>query len=326
MAKIGMMSFAHMHANSYAACLNTLPDVEFVGIWDDDTERGVENAETYKTTFFESVDDFLAQDMNGVIVCSENVKHRQMVEQAAAAGKWILCEKPLAPNREDCLAMIDVCKKADVGLGTAFPCRYAPSIIAVKQELDDGVYGEIYAASCTNNGSYPGGWFGDPELSGGGATMDHTVHVADLMRWMLGKEFKSVYCENGSLIKEACKIDDVASMHMEMDGGTNVSHIASWNRAESYPTWGDVTIELIGEKGVVFIDAFNQKIDVYNDNTMRAAWEYWGGDMDMGLVKDFAEACDEKRDPAITGEDGLKAVEVTVAAEQSAKGHKTVKV
>ncbi|MFO7974126.1 MAG: Gfo/Idh/MocA family oxidoreductase [Candidatus Hydrogenedentota bacterium] len=324
MAKIGMMSFAHIHALSYAACLNELPEAELTAIWDDDLKRSKAQAKAFDTTFVEKMDDFLALDVDGVIVTSENVKHRAMVEQAAAAGKWVLCEKPLAPTVEDCRAMLEACKKAGVGLGTAFPCRYIPSVMAVKEELDKDVYGEIYAASCTNNGQFPGGWFAQRELAGGGATMDHTVHVADLLRWMLGKDFTKVYCENGHLLRPEIDVDDVGSLHMEMEGSVIVSHIASWNRAATFPTWGDVTLELIGEKGVVSVDAFNQKLHVYDDANRKVVWDYWGGNPDLALVKDFVTAVDEKREPSITGEDGLKAVEVTVAAYESAEKHEMV--
>lgn len=326
MAKIGVMSFAHMHALSYAACLKELPEAELTAVWDDEPARGKEQAAALDTGFVENLDDFLGLDIDGVIVTSENVKHREMVEKAAAAGKWILCEKPLAPAVEDCRAMIDACRKAGVGLGTAFPCRYIPSVMTVKDELDKGVYGEIYAVSCTNNGKFPGGWFAQEELAGGGATMDHTVHVADLLRWMLNREFTKVYCENGHLLRPGIDVDDVGSLHMEMEGGVIVSHIASWNRAASFPAWGDVTMELIGDKGVISVDAFNQKIHVYDDANMKAAWNYWGGNPDKGLVKGFVAAVDEKREPAITGIDGMKAVEVTVAAYESAKTHKMVAV
>lgn len=65
----------------------------------------------------------------------------------------------------------------------------------VKQALEQGQTGEVLAIKGTNHGRMPGGWFTDPDLAGGGAVLDHTVHVADLIRWLLGKEFTSVYAE-----------------------------------------------------------------------------------------------------------------------------------
>jgi predicted dehydrogenase len=250
-----------------------------------------------------------------------------MVEAAAAAGLWILCEKPLAPNVKDAKAMVKVCDKAGVGLGTAFPCRYALPVMAAKDLLDSGAYGEIYSVACTNHGQSPGGWFADEALSGGGATMDHTVHVADLLRWMLGKEFTQVYCELGNqLHKKTLKTDDLGSLHLEMEGGVQVSHIASWSRPKSYPTWGDVTMEFICEKGVLNVDAFNQKVTLYDDKALRAVWAPWGDNPDLGLILDFVSAVREKRKPTITGEDGLRATEVTAAAYKAFKTKKTVAI
>ena len=74
------------------------------------------------------------------------------------------------------------------------------------------------------------------------------------------------------------------------------------------------------------IDAFNQKINLYNDDAMKAQWVGWGDNSDLGLEQDFADSIRERRDPAASGLDGLKAVEVTVAAYKSAKSKQRVAV
>jgi predicted dehydrogenase len=322
--KLGIMSFAHMHALSYAACVNDLADVELTAVWDDDAKRGKAMAKQYKTKFEPKLEKFLALDTQGVIICSENIKHRPMAEAAAKAGKWILCEKPLATTVKDAKAMVDFCEKAKVGLGTAFPCRYATTLIDVKNRIKSGEIGTIYAANCTNNGSYPGGWFADPKFSGGGATMDHIVHVADVLRWMTGKEFTKVYAEIGRQVHPGIKTDDMGLVHMEMEGGIKVAHIASWNRAKSFPTWGDVTMEIVGEKGVIWVDAFGQKIDVYSDKAMKGQWVGFGANSDHGLVSDFVASIRDRREPNVSGIDGLRAVEVTVAAYEASKSGNVV--
>ena len=324
--KLGIMSFAHMHAESYAASINALPQTELVAIWDDDPKRGRKAARRHETKFVEKLSKFLEKDIDGVIICSENVKHRKMTEAAAKAGKWVLCEKPLATTPADAKAMIKACAKANVGLGTAFPCRFAQSLIEAKNQIASGALGEIYAMTCTNNGSYPGGWFAQNKWAGGGATFDHTVHVADVLRWFTGKEFTKVFAEIGKQIHKDIKTDDMGVLHLEMEGELKVSHIASWNRSKSFPTWGDVTMQIVAEKGVLDIDAFNQKIDVYSDAAMKTEWAGWGGNADMGLVADFADAIANKRPCTATGEDGLRALEVTIAAYTSAEKNKTVPV
>ncbi len=182
MARIGIMSFAHMHGYAYGACLGELPNAELVAVWDDDAKRGRAASRQYGAVFHNALDAFLASDIEGVIVCSENVKHRSLVEAAARAGKWILCEKPIATTLEDAQSMIAACEQAGVGLGIAFPCRFVTPIVEARTRLKQNVIGKLLAAACTNNGQYPGGWFADPALSGGGAVMDHNVHVADALR------------------------------------------------------------------------------------------------------------------------------------------------
>ncbi|MDK1021944.1 MAG: Gfo/Idh/MocA family oxidoreductase [Candidatus Hydrogenedentes bacterium] len=326
MAKIGIMSCAHMHAYAYAGCVKALPDAELVAIWDDDSKRGRAAAREFGTKFIADLQKFLSSGVDAVIVCSENSKHRPMVEAAAKAGKWVLCEKPLATTVADAKAMIRACSAAGVGLGTAFPCRFITPVIEARNRLKSGEIGRLHAAACTNNGSFPGGWFADPKLSGGGAVMDHTVHVVDALRWMTGKEFTRVYCDCGTLLHEGLKTDDVGSLHLEMEDGVIVSHVASWNRAESFPTWGDVTFELVGSKGVLSVDGFNQKIDVYSDRVRKTEWAFWGDDANLAMVKDFVDAVDAQRPPSVTGEDGLRALEVTLAAYRSAKSGKMVAV
>lgn len=315
-----------MHAYSYAECLTQLPEAELTAVWDAVPSMGREAAAKFNTKYIVDLDEMLASDIEGVIITSENSNHRDHVERAAKAGKWILCEKPLAPKVADAKAMVAACKKAKVGLGTAFPVRYAPSVMDAQARIASGAMGKVYAASCTNNGSYPGGWFVDPELAGGGATMDHTVHVVDVLRWILNTEFTKVYCKNGTVLHDDLAVDDLGSLHLETKDGIIVSHIASWNRPKSFPTWGDVTLELVCEHGVIWVDAFNQKIDVYSDAASKAEWVGWGSNPDKGLVKDFVDAVAARREPTVTGIDGLRAVEVAEAAYKSVRTGRMVNV
>src|SRR5690625_3093371 len=190
--KVGIMSFAHMHAYSYAEGLKKLPQVEFVGIFDDDLERGREVSETFETTHYADQAEFLEQEMDAVIICSENNRHKEMVLNAAKAKKHILCEKPIATTIEDAKEMIQVCDEEDVILQIAYPVRFSSPMRELKEMIDRGELGEVVACRTTNRGQNPGGWFIDEEQSGGGAVLDHTVHMVDIMRWYLGEEVTEV--------------------------------------------------------------------------------------------------------------------------------------
>ncbi len=320
--KVGIISFAHMHAYSYADGLKQL-NVEIAGISDEDEERGKEVAEQYQSTYFANYEDLLNTDMDAVIVTSENIHHITHVTAAAKAGKHILCEKPLATTLEDAQQMIDICKENNVILQTAFPVRFNSSVRRAKEMVESGNLGRVLAMKGKNRGKNPGGWFLDRELSGGGAVLDHTVHVVDIMRWIMCAEVTEVYAEIDNSVKNG-PIDDCGIVTMEFDNGVFASLDCSWSRNETYPIWADVKIEFIGSEGTLTVDAFAQKIDVYDTDGLK--WDFYGDDMDQQLVADFVQTVLDHEEPSITGEDGLRAIEVALAAYESAEKKRPVKL
>ncbi|HHT69244.1 MAG TPA: Gfo/Idh/MocA family oxidoreductase, partial [Firmicutes bacterium] len=274
------------------------------------------------TEFFADPRELLEQ-VDAVIICSENSRHREFTELAASYGRHVLCEKPIATSMEDGQAMIEACQKAGAKLQIAFPVRFATPVMRVKEMLDQGQIGDVLAISGTNHGQMPGGWFVDPVLAGGGAVMDHTVHVVDLIRWFLGKEFVSVYAEADSMLWDV-DIDDCGMLSMEMEGGVIVTQDPSWSRPRTNPTWGDVTLRIVGTKGVINLDAFAQNFVVYDDVKNKVSERSFAEDMDFGLIEDFIHMIIEDREPSISGYDGLKAMEVALAAYESARRKKPV--
>jgi predicted dehydrogenase len=318
--KVGLMSFAHGHAYSYIDSLRTIPGVTIGGIYDDDEARGLLAVQQKATTFFATAEALLAQGLDAVIICAENAKHRAMVELAAGHVQAILCEKPIATSLADAQAMIDVCAKTDTKLQIAFPVRFSPPIQWLKDTLNNGELGRVYAVQTTNHGSMPGGWFIDKALSGGGAVIDHTVHVIDLLRWFWGTEVTEVYAEIGTnLIHPNLGIDDVGLLSFKLANGVYGTLDTSWSRPGSYTTWGDVKIEVTAENGIVLVDAFKQHLTVSSNQAGKTRWNTWGSNMDLGLVNDFVSMICEQRTPSITGEDGLRALEVALAAYRSAE-------
>ena len=320
--KIGMISFAHMHALSYANALQTL-GVGIAGIYDD-AARAKEMAENFGTQVFSSLDELFAANLEGVIICSENSNHREHVLAAAGKVPNILCEKPIATTVEAAQAMISACEQAGSKLQIAFPVRFAPPVQKLKAVLDEGTLGRLISAKCTNHGKMPGGWFIDREKAGGGAVMDHTVHVIDVLRWALDTEVTEVYAEVGHGLLHETDIDDAGMLSFRLENGVYGTLDTSWSRPDTYPTWGDVTIEILGERGIATVDAFDQKLTLTSAPAQKTEWIPWGSDADLGLVKDFVEMIETGREPSITGQDGLKALEVALAAYRSAEETKPI--
>ncbi|OFX13967.1 MAG: dehydrogenase [Armatimonadetes bacterium RBG_16_58_9] len=323
--KIGMMSFAHMHAFSYAHCLKELPNVEFVGIADEDVSRARKTAKQFGVRAFADYDQMLSSDIDAVIVCSENISHRRHVVLAAQSEKHVMCEKPLATSVEDAEAIVEVCKRSNVKLQTALPCRFHPAFAELKSSVGRGDVGEVLAIKATNRGMCPWGWFVDTSLSGGGAVMDHTAHALDLMRDLIGAEAVNVYAEidNRMFGKD---FDDTGTVTVGFSNGVFSTIDCSWSRPKSFPTWGDVTLEVTGTGGTARMDMFAQKTDMVSDKDGRLTYQYWGDDVVLALVASFVDSIANNTKGIVTGEDGAKAVEVVAAAYESARTGKSVEL
>ncbi|CAM3900103.1 Gfo/Idh/MocA family protein [Lederbergia lenta] len=323
--KIGMISFAHMHAHSYAEGLNKHTDVELAYIWDDNAARGQEMAEKYNCVFIADLDKLLETDIEAVVICSENVNHKEQVIKAAKAKKHILCEKPLATEIKDAEAMIQTCEDEGVILQVAYPVRFAPVMEKVKETIQSGAIGEVLAINATNHGLMPGGWFIEKELSGGGSATDHIVHIMDVIRWIFKDEVKSVYAELDTRFYDI-DVEDCGMVTLELESGMIVSIDPSWSRPKTYPTWGNVVMHFVGTKGNLSVDAFKQHSLYYNDSEEKIQELPWSEDMDEGLINDFIHCVKVNGNPSITGTDGLRTLEVVKAAYQSNELKKAVKL
>ena len=325
--RMGMLSFAHQHAVGYTQNLQRLPGVEVVGLWNEDAAKGQEYAQRFGIDFYADPDALLEQGLDGVVICSANAHHRRDVELAAGRVRGILCEKPISTNMADGQAIIDRCRDTNTQLQIAFPVRFHPVFAQLKALLDRGELGRILAVECTNHGSMPGGWFVQKELSGGGAVIDHTVHVIDLLRWFWGAEVTEVYAEIGdSLLHPGLGIDDAGMLSFALSNGVYGTLDTSWSRPPSYPTWGDVKIEVVGELGVAYADMSRQHVRISSNSAGKTQWAPWGGDMDYGLVRDFVGMLRGEHGPSITGADGLAALQVALGAYAAAEQKKVIQL
>jgi predicted dehydrogenase len=321
--KVGIMSFAHHHGEAYIQNLLAIPQIELLGVADDESSRGQRIAAENGTRYFPTYEGLIEAGPDGVIICSENNKHRPLVELAAAGGSNILCEKPIATTVEDAQAIVDACNRAGVLLMTAFPMRFSTPLVEVKNWIDAGELGEIYCFNATNQGALPKvhrEWFADKELAGGGALMDHTVHLLDIMRWYLESEVSEVYAQINHIF-HADEVD-VETGGLELitfENGTFASIDSSWSRPPYWPSWGGLAFEMITERGAVLVDAFRQNLTIYRQDWQRAGWTYWGSDANQAMVNEFIAAIQDNRQPFVSGYDGLKAVEVVEAAYLSAE-------
>ncbi|WP_405718364.1 Gfo/Idh/MocA family oxidoreductase [Streptomyces sp. NBC_01537] len=322
--RVAVLSFAHVHAATYVELLRGRDGIDLVTADPDAPpgapDRGRALAERLGAAYAGTWDEVFALRPDAVIVTSENARHRHLVERAAAAGAHVLCEKPLATTEADALAMIDACARAGVGLMTAYPVRFSPAFTALRGALADGSLGALVSVHGTNNGSNPARsrpWFADPELAGGGAVMDHTVHLADLMDVLLdGEQAAEVYAQANSVLDDA-EVETAGLVTVRYPGGAVAAVDCSWSHPRDHPTWGGLTLTCVGERAVVEFDAFPRLLGGFDSTAARARWEPGGTDLDAAMLEEFLDAARTGRRPRPDGEAGLRSLRIVLAAYDS---------
>ncbi len=318
--RVGFLSVAHMHAWGYAPAFRHHPQAELVGLWDDDPDRAAKFAGHFGLQVFDQPEALVAS-VDAVVITSENTSHAKWITLAAQQGKPVLCEKPLCTTSEEAAQI----EGAGAKLMTAFPCRYSPAFLRLKERVDGGDLGAIHAVCATNRGTCPWGWFVEPSKSGGGAMIDHVVHVADLLRVLLKEEVVHVQAQIGNRMYGK-DWEDTAMLTLEFSSGIFATLDSSWSRHSSYKTWGDVTMNVVGEQGVIEMDMFGQSLDVWHDGPKAHTLAGFGSDIDAGLVNDFITCILNDSPPPITAFDGLQASRVAMAGYESVRTGQAVEL
>ncbi len=324
--RVGIISFAHTHALGYASILRDRADVECVVTDPGHVDRpagesgGRELAESIGVGYADTLEELLAWRPEAVIVCSENVRHVDDVELAAAAGAHILCEKPLATTREDASRIVDACERAGVLLMTAFPVRFTAQYGELRHRVRSGAMGEILSISGANNGKLPveRAWFADPALAGGGAVADHTVHIADLVFGLFpDAEATEVFAVANHLLKPAREAETAGLVSIRYSNGITAVIDCSWSVPDHYPTWGGLTLRVIAEDGIAELAPFAERVDGFTELDRSPLWLPYGQDLDAAMLDEFLGAVSEGRQPTPSGRDGQRALEVVLAAYES---------
>ncbi len=333
--KIAVLSFAHLHAMSYLHALSSRPDIELVATDPDHDQRpagesgGPQLAAQLGVRYLAGYDDVWAWGPDAVIICSENSGHRRLAEEAAAHGAHILCEKPLATSVADAEAMVAACEQAGVQLMIAHPVRFSTAFAELKAAYDAGAVGTVSTVLGTNNGRLPAdvrSWFVDPELAGGGSITDHTVHVADLLDSLFdGSPARSVYATSNRILHgDEVQVETGGLVSIEYANGTIATIDCSWSKPDSYPTWGGLTLQLIGDRGVADMDAFNTRVDGHSEQLKNGLWFPYGVDADEAMIAEFLNAVSGGRAPQPDARSGLRTVRIVQAAYESVRTGRTV--
>ncbi|WP_152354535.1 Gfo/Idh/MocA family protein [Brachybacterium subflavum] len=320
--RIALLSCAHTHAAGYAALLDAREDVDLV-VSDPDGFGDVRVSDRSRIVgSHEEALDAWGGGTTGpdaVVVTSANAHHRDLVLEAARRGAHVLCEKPLATTVVDAQQMVEACREAGVLLMTAFPVHFAPQVASLRDAVAHGGLGEVVGVTGTNNGKLPTGrdWFTDIELSGGGALVDHTVHIAQILDSVFG-EPETVHAVTNRIL-----FADRAGDGAETGGLVTLTYAdglvatidCSWSQSADAPTWGGVTLQAVGTQGQLTVDPFSQHVGGFGQ------WLPYGADLDALMLDAFLAAVHRGSSSGVepSGEAGLRTVRIVAAAQESVR-------
>ena len=286
-----------------------------------DAERGARYAaDTGIPASTTSLDDLLAGAIDAVYIATTNQHHKAQTLAAAAAGKHVLCEKPLALNLADAHAMVAACRDAGVVMGTNHHLRNAGTHRAMREAVAAGRIGRPLFARVFHAVYLPPhlqGWRIDSKGAGGGVALDITVHDADTLRFVLGDEPVSVTAMTQASGMAAEGLEDGIMGVARFASGV----LAQWHDAFTtrHATTG---FEVHGTDGsLIATDCMTQQPKGTVVLRSVAGEETLPVDRDnlyARSVRAFAAACRGDGAPAATGQDGIRSLAMALAAVEAA--------
>ena len=327
---IGSQFISTIHAKSLQQCKNA----EILAV----ASPTPGNAETFAGEFnipnhFTDYQQLLElAELDMVVIGAPNHLHCEMTVAAAAAGKHVVCEKPLCLNLAEADQMIDACRTAGVKLMYAEELCFAPKYVRLKQLLESGALGTPTLIKQSEKHSGPhADHFWDVERSGGGVAMDMGCHAIEFFRWMLGRPaIKSVYAQMSRLVHgEKTRGDDNALIVVEFENGCIALAEESWTKLGGM----DDRAEVHGSAGVAYADLLHgNSIETYSaagydyaveksDQTTGWTFTMYEEEWNYGFPQEmahFVECVQKDLPPLVTGEDGRAVLEALFAAYASA--------
>jgi myo-inositol 2-dehydrogenase/D-chiro-inositol 1-dehydrogenase len=280
------------------------------------------------TSSYDEVLGDLAVD--AVVIATPTPLHAEMIERAAAAGKHVFCEKPLSlePSR-DAKAVVEA-KRAHIKLQVGFQRRFDPDFRLVKAKIDEGIVGDIrfFRATCRDMRA--------PRLeylrNCGGIFADVTLHDFDVARWLVG-EIVEVYARGAALSDPAIAevAGDVDNAVVSVKFANGALGLIDNSRASAYGY--ETSIELMGSRSTLRVGQQAQGVsrvetladasvssDIGIDFVTRFADGYVAG------LAAFVRAIADDVAPSPTGEDGVAAFTLALAAQRSVALNRPVAV
>ena len=255
---IGCGWIGGVHSRALRAIIRAgVVDAEVVAACDLDLERSDTFARIHGAAISTADPTDVIAAADAVWICTPTSTHRTLVEQAAAAGRAIYCEKPLAPTIADVMAMAETVERAGVPNQVGLVMR-SEAPIATLQRLANGddAVGRPMAAVFRDDqyfpvqGRYASQWRSDVSVAGGGTLIEHSIHDLDVLAWVLG-EITEVSCRTSNYAGHP-GIEDVAVATLIHASGATSSLVSVWHQVMTRPSIR--RIEVFCERALLWLD------------------------------------------------------------------------
>ena len=268
--------------------------------------------------------------VDAVYIATNNSTHAEFTVQAAAAGKHVLCEKPMATSVAECQQMIDACRASHVRLMIAYRKYFEPASLDLKMLVDSGKLGRLKIIhSAFSIYLRPGGgraaWHFDRRLAGGGALPDVGVYCVNTARWVTGKDPVEAAAYQWTVDPEVFQeVDENIAFRLNFPDGLIMQGTASWGAAQ------ESFLHIVGEKGWATLAPayqYDEERRLYGRIGGRWFEKKYKVMNELALELDaLADCVRRNREPAPNGVEGLRDVAVMQAIYQSAREGRPVSI
>jgi myo-inositol 2-dehydrogenase / D-chiro-inositol 1-dehydrogenase len=320
---VGAGTMGNVHAAGWKST-----DAELVGVMSKNNGAALELSKKYNTKTFDSYEDLLGQ-VDIMDICTPTDFHKDMVLQAAKAGKHVLCEKPIALTVEDGEAMIEACTKAKVRLFIAMVVRFFPQYSAAQQAVASGQLGKVGVMRLKRVSYQPTGdeaWFTN-EARSGGMLVDLMIHDFDYARW-LGGNVRRVFAKSVRT-QDPKAPGDYALVTLGFDDGRMALIEGGW----AYPPgYFRTSMDIAGSDGVlewrsddaITIQPFLKPTGEKDVARVGVPSSILAEDPYTTEIKHAYDCIKHHKEFLVTAEDGLEALRIALAAKDSLKTGKAI--
>src|SRR6202140_712954 len=300
-----------------------VPEAPLAAVADVAAERASEVAGELEIEHsFRSFDAMLeCKDVDAVLIATPDKFHARAIREAAAAGKDILCEKPLATNLPDASEALNAVAKAGVRLQIGFMRRYDPAYEAAMRRVEGGEIGEPVIFKSVGRDKDVPPLASYPSNVNGMVFYNNTIHDFDLARWLMRDEITDAHAYTTVAIRpEIAQYGDVVAsvVNLKYRRGA-IGNVESYVQA----IYGyDVRTEIVGSKGSIFVGSLEKMPATFlsADGSNHILADHFlsrFADAYLAEMRDFVHTMLAGKAPKVTGDDGLRSLQIAIAAEKS---------